>query len=178
MGALALGFAVWFGPKLIATWLFKNVEHKFNEKLEAVRADFRKKQEEFRDLRSGAMTAMASRQIALENRRLEAVDQLWSSMIALSGARNISSLMASVNFDTAAEEATRNPKVREAFAMMDSAFDYKKLDLSGAEKARPFVSPMAWALFSAYRAIAMQAVVKLQIIKTGIGADLLKKDAV
>ena len=33
-----------FGRELIATWLFKNVEHRFNEKLEAVRADFREKE--------------------------------------------------------------------------------------------------------------------------------------
>ena len=184
-----LGFALWLGRKFIAIRLVKSVEHKFNEELEAVRAEFRNKEKELKaslqerqneitDLRSGALTAMASRQMALDKRRLESVDQLWSSMIALSGARNISSLMAGVNFDIAAEEATRNPKVREAFTMMDSIFDHKKLNLSDAEKARPFVSPMVWALFSAYRAIAMQAVVKLQIIKAGIGADLLKKDAV
>ena len=188
-GGVVFGFILLLGRKLIVTSLVKSVEHKFNERLEAVRAEFREKENAFEadlrlkeneilDLRSGAMTAMISRQMALDKRRLEAIDQLWSSMIALSGARNISSLMAGVNFDTAAEEATRNPKVREAFTMMNSAFDHKKLDLNGAEKARPFVSPMAWALFSAYRAIAMQAVVKLQIIKVGIGADLLEKDAV
>ena len=188
----ALGFALWFvrfGRELLATWLLKNVELKFNKELEATRNEFRKQEEalkadlklkenEITDLRSGVITAMASRQIALDKRRLEAVEELWSAITALAGAKNISSLMEAVNFDTAAEEATRNPKVREAFTMMGAAFDPKRLDLSGAEKARPFVSPMAWALFSAYRAIAMQAVVKLQIIKTGIGADLLKKDAV
>ena len=185
----ALAFALWFGRELIATWLLKSVEHKFNKELEDVRAEFRKEEDELKaslqerqneitDLRSGAITAMASRQMALDKRRLEAVDQPWSAMIALSSAKSISSLMAAVDFDVASKEATRNSKVREVFTLMGAAFDPKGLDISGAEKARPFVSPMAWALFSAYRAIAMQAVVKLQIIKAGIGGDLLKKDEV
>ena len=185
----ALGFALWFGRELIATWLFKNVEYKFDAKLEAVRDEFRKQEEVFKTdlrlkeneiigLRSGVMTAMISRQMALDKRRLEAVDELWSAVTALAGAKSISSFMAVTKFDAVAKEAVRNPEVREMFTTMGAAFDPNKLDRSGPEKARPFVSPMAWALFSAYQAIVMQAVLKVQIIKSGIGADLLDKKAV
>ena len=184
-----LGFALWLGRKFIATRLVKSVEHEFDAKLEAVRDEFRKQEEAFKTdlrlkeneiigLRSGVMTAMISRQMALDKRRLEAVDQLWSAVTALAGAKSISSLMAAVKFDVVAEEAARNPDVREMFTAMGTAFDPNKLDRSGPEKARPFVSPMAWALFSAYQAIVMQAVLKVQIIKSGIGADLLDKKAV
>ena len=117
--------------------------------------------------------------MALDKRRLEAVDQLWSATTALAGAKKISSFMAVMKFDAIAEEAARDPKVREMFTAMGAAFDPNKVDLSGAEKARPFVSPMAWALFSAYQAIVMQAVSKLLIIKSGIGLkDLIDKEAV
>lgn len=82
-----LAFALWLGRKLIVTRLAKSVEHEFNTKLEAVRAEFREKDEllkadlrlkesEIAALRGGAMTAMASRQMAVDKRRLEAVDQL------------------------------------------------------------------------------------------------------
>ncbi len=187
-GLLAL--ALWLGRKLIATRLLKSVEHEFNAKLEAIRAEFREKEEvlkadlrskesEITDLRSGAMTAMASRQMALDKRALEAVDQLWSAVTALAAAKGISAFMAVMKFEAVAEEAAKNPQFREMFTVMGAAFDPNKVDLSGAAKARPFVSPMAWALFSAYQAIAMQAVLKLQIIKSGIGAkNLLHKDAV
>ena len=185
-----LAFALWLGRKVITTRLVKSVEHEFNKKLEVLRAEFREKDEllkadlrskenEIADLRSGAMTAMASRQMALDKRRLEAADQLWSATTALAGAKSISAFMAVTKFEAVAEEAAKNPKIREMFTVMGSAFDITKVDLSGAAKARPFVSPMAWAVFSAYQAIAVQAVVKLQIIKSGIGAkDLLDKDAV
>lgn len=187
-GLLAL--ALWLGRKLIATRLLKSVEHEFNAKLEAVRAEFREKEEvlkadlrskesEITDLRSGAMTAMASRQMALDKRRLEAVDQLWSAVSALAGAKGISAFMAVMKFEAVAEEAARNPKLREMMTAISSGFDLAKFDLSSAAKARPFVSPMAWALFSAYQAIAVNAVLKLQIIKSGIGAKkLLDENAV
>lgn len=185
-----LALALWLGRKLIATRLVKSVEHEFNTKLEAVRAEFREKEEllkadlrskegEIANLRDGAMTAMASRQMALDKRRLEAVDQLWSAVTALAGAKGISTFMAIMKFEAVAEEAARNAKFREIFTIMGGAFDITKVDLSGAAKARPFVSPMAWALFSAYQAIAMQAVIKLEIIKSGIGAkDILDKESV
>ena len=121
---------------------------------------------------------MASRQMALDKRRLEAVDQLWSAITAMAGAKSISAFMSTINFDTAVEEAARNPRFREVFTVMGAAFDPNRVELSDAAKARPFASPMAWALFSAYQAIAMQAVAKLEIIKSGIGVkDLLDREA-
>lgn len=185
-----LVLALWLGRNLIATRLAKSVEHEFNTKLESLRAELRKSEELFKaelrskeaeiaTLRSGTITAMASRQIALDKRRLEAVDQLWSTLTALGPAKYISSIMAVVKFEPAAEYAAKDIKVREMFTMMSAGFDPKNIDISGSAKARPFVSPMAWALFSAYQAIAMQAVIRLQIIKSGIGAkDLSEKNTV
>lgn len=82
-----LALALWLGRNLIATRLVKSVEHEFNTKLESLRAELRKNEELFKaDLRSkeaeiaalrgGAMTAMASRQVALDKRQLDAVDQI------------------------------------------------------------------------------------------------------
>ena len=108
-------FALWLARKLIATRLAKSVQHEFDTKLELIRtelrekeerlkADLRSKEAEIAALRDGAMTAMASRQMALDRRRLEAVDQLWSEIIALGPAKALSSYMAFVKFDVAAEK--------------------------------------------------------------------------
>lgn len=184
----AFGAVLWLARNLIATRLTKSVEHEFNEKLEALRAELREKEEvlkadlrskenEIAALRSSAITAMSSRQVALDSRRLEAVDQLWSAVTTIAGAKWVSSLMAVTKFEAVAEEATRNVKVRDMFRLMTGTFDTAKIDLSGAAKARPFISPMAWALFSAYQAIAMHAVVKAKIIETGVGKDVLDTSA-
>ena len=89
--------ALWLGRKVISTRLTKSVEHEFNKKLESVRsqmrdseerlkAELRTKEAEIAALRSGALTALASRQMAMDNRRLEAIDQLWASVTALAPA--------------------------------------------------------------------------------------------
>lgn len=185
-----LAIILWLARNLIATRLTKSVQHEFDAKLETLRAEFRaneellkadlrSKENEIAALRTGALTAMASRQVALDKRRLEAVDQLWSTVTALGPAKSISSFMAVLKFENVAEEAAKNVKFREIFTMMGTGFDLTKMDLSYSEKARPFISPMAWALFSAYQSIVIHAVAKLEIIRSGIDAkDILNKDAI
>lgn len=174
--------ALWFGRNVISTRLTKSVEHEFNTKIESVRAQMRESEErlkaelraketEIAALRSGALTALASRQMAIDKRRLEAIDQLWASVTALGPARTITALMSSISFEKAASITERDPKARQAFEMMGKAFDIKSLDLSGASKARPFLSPMAWATFSALQAVVMHAVMRWHILKGGLGVS-------
>lgn len=185
---LALG--LWLCRNLIVTRLTKSVEHEFNTKLEGVRTDLRLSEErlkaelrqretEIAALRSGAMSAMASRQIAVDKRRLEAVDQIWEAVIALAPARHISAFMAVVKFEAAAAGAEKDPRMREVFAVIGSGFDLKKLDLSSAQKARPFVDPVVWASYAALAAICVHAVLRWNIIRHGVGAiNITDDDAV
>ena len=185
-----LAAVLWFARKLILTRLVKSVEHEFDSKLENVRAELRASEEllkaelrakeaQIEALRSGAMTALASRQMALDNRRLEAVDQLWSAVTALAPARVISNMMAVINFEEAAKRAEHNPRLRGVFELFGSGLDLKSLDLSAAQISRPFVSPLAWAIYSALVAISMHAVMRCEVLKAGIGAeDFMNTDAI
>ncbi|PKN68653.1 MAG: hypothetical protein CVU54_13550 [Deltaproteobacteria bacterium HGW-Deltaproteobacteria-12] len=177
-----LSAALWFGRKLILIRLTKSVQHEFNKKIEAIRAELRKSEESFKAqlrekeaeidaLRSGALSVLASRQAALDKRRLEAVDQLWSAFNALAPARAIAASMAFIKFESAAQKAERDPKVRQFFEMIGGGFDPRSIDLSGAAKARPFISPMAWAVFSAFLAVTMHSAIRLQVLKGGLGAE-------
>lgn len=182
--------ALWLGRNIISTRLTRSVEHEFNAKLESVRsqmreseerlkAEIRAKETEIAALRSGALTAMSSRQIAIDRRRLEAVDQLWASVTALAPARTIAAFMSSISFERAAPITERDPKARQAFEIMGAAFDIKNLDLSGASKARPFLSPMVWATFYALQSVVMHAVMRWHILKSGLGnKDLMDNEAI
>ncbi|NKE72809.1 hypothetical protein [Candidatus Manganitrophus noduliformans] len=176
-----LAAALWLGRNLIATRLTKSVEHEFNTKLETLRAqlrdseerlkaELRAKEAEISALRSGALSALASRQAALDKRRLEAVDQLWSSVSALAPARALAATMSVIKFETAAPLAEKDPKTRQFFEMIGAGFDPRTLDQSGAAKARPFVSPMVWAIFSAMQAVTVHSVMRWQVLKGGLGS--------
>ncbi len=187
---LVLAGLLWLMRNLIATRLAKSVQHEFDAKLEKLRAQFRESEEVLKaDLRSteteiaalhgGALSALASRQIALDQRRLEAVDQLWSAVTALAPARVISQMMASIKFEAAAKMAQTNEKVREFIEVLGAGYDPKNLDLSGAARAQPFVTPMVWATYSALLAIAMTAVTRWTIVRSGLGpTDFTKTEVV
>lgn len=109
--------------------------------------------------------------MALDKRRLEAVDQLWASINALAPARALAAMMSVIKFETAAPRAEQDPKVHQFFEMLGSGFDAKNLDLSGAAKARPFLSPMVWAIYSALLAVTMHSVVRWHVLKGGLGSN-------
>lgn len=185
----ALVVALYLGRDLLRTYLTGGIEHRFNTRLEEMRsqlrdseerlkADLRAKEAELATLRGGVMTAMSSRQVAVDKRRLEAVDQLWSAVISIGQTKPIATMLGVVKFDAAAKAAERDQRLRDVFESMSMGFDVKKLDLSGAVKARPFLSATVWATYSALAAISSHSVMKWQILKSGLkdGKDLLVDD--
>ena len=180
--------AVWLARTAIYNRLTKSVQHEFDTKLETLRgqlreseerlkADLRAKESEIAALRAGALSAMAARQIATSQRRLDAVDQLWSAVTALSAVKSVIMMMSVVNFDTAAARAEKDPNLRRAFEFMSRGFDMASLDLTSAQKARPYLSPMVWALYSALLAICLHASMRLQVLKSGVPAKEVMNDA-
>ena len=174
-----LAIALWLLRSVISTRLKASVKHEFDQKLEAQRASLRNNEEAFKAdlqskaneiaaLRSGALTELASRQAALDARRIQAVDQLWSAILALAPAKAVSATMAIVKFEAAAKLSAKNPRAREMFGALGGQLDLTNLGSKSAAAARPYVSEMAWALFSAYQAIVSVAVLKQQILKSGL----------
>ena len=183
--------ALWLGRNLILTRLSKGVAHEFDVKLEALRAqlreseehlkaDLRAKESEIAVVRSGALAALANRQTSVDKRRIEAVDQIWNAVINLGPARTVSQMMAYVNFEEAVKAVEGDPRGREVFELLGFGFDPKSLDLSSAGKARPFVTPMVWAQYSALVAACLHAVARWQLLKSGLGAknNFINDDAV
>jgi len=187
---LLLSGVLWLLRSVISTRLRASVQHEFDQKLEAMRATLRTSEEAFKadlrakeaqiaTLRNGAISGLASRQAALDKRRIEAVDQLWLAFTSLGPAKSISATMAVVKFEATAKEAARNPKVRAMFAAIGPKGDYRELSFTESVKARPFVSQLAWALFTAYQAILSVAVIRFEHLKAGIDMpDAVDKDVV
>lgn len=164
---------------IIETRLRASVQHEFNEKLEKLRTDLRNSEEAFKTdlrakereieaLRSGALSGLVSRQAILDKRRLEVVEQLWVAIEKLAPLKMPASMMATVDFEKALNFAAEESKVREFFATLGKSCEPNSLEKTDAHRSRPFVSEMAWALFSAYQAILYLPLVQLQMLKAGI----------
>lgn len=162
------GGAVWLARSLISTRLTNSVKSEFDSKLEVLRSELKSKEAQIDSLRSGAMSGLITRQGALYQRKLEAVDQIWSAVKELDKAQYISSTMAVLKFKECATASTTDPNFRTFIETIGGNFDPKTLNLSGAALARPFLTPLAWAYYSAFSAIIMSAVTKMQILKIGV----------
>jgi hypothetical protein len=175
----AFAGVLWLSRKLIATRLTNSVRHEFDTKLETLKSDLRTREEslkadlrakelEITSLRGGALAGLASRLAGLDKRRLEGVEQLWSAVNALGPAKTAAMFMAVMNFEAAAREAAKNPRFRQLFDIIAKPLNFEAVAKNDAWKARPFVSPLAWALFSAYQAIVLFAVTRLKVLQMGI----------
>ena len=114
---------LWLLRKWIAVRLTSSVQHEFNAKIqelqsrlrsseEKLKARIREKEAEIAALRGGALSVLASRQVALDKRRLQAVDQLWESVNSLGPARAIAASMSVFKFEAAAKQAERDSRFR------------------------------------------------------------------
>lgn len=179
---VGLAIVGWLLRNWIRARLAKSIGFEFDKKLELLksqlraseerlRADLRANEADIAALRAGAMTAFSSRQIAVDKRRLDAIDQLWASVISLNKARGVSLMMSTLKFEAVAERAERDPKMREFLAVIGKGFDITKdLDQADASKARPFVSPLAWAIYTAIVAIVANGVMRWHVAQGGLGA--------
>lgn len=159
---------LWLTRSVISTRLTNSVKNEFDSKLEVLRSELNAKEAQIESLRSGAMSGLITRQGALYQRKLEAIDQIWSAVKELDKAKHISSTMGILEFETCAKESATNPNFRTFMDTVGGSFDPKSLNLSGAALARPFITPLAWAYYSAFSAVIMSAVMKMQVLKVGV----------
>jgi len=166
-----ISLVLWLGRNVLITRLKASVQHEFDRKLEMLSAEIKEKSNQIDSLRRAALSGVQHRQAVLYDRKLKATEDLWSSVISMAGARNLSAVMVTIKFDMAAKEASHNAQFREVFKAISKFFDITKLDLNSASKSRPYLSKLAWAYFSAYQAIVMYAVIQVEMLKAGIDND-------
>lgn len=85
--------------------------------------------------------------------------------------------MAILKFDAAAKKAAEDRRFRELFDSYTINYDSNQV-YSQSNKARPFVSELAWAYFSAYQTIISHGVLRLKTLQAGVGEDYSDKDAI
>lgn len=174
-----LATVLWLFRKIISTYLTNAVRHEYDKKIESLRTTLRQSEESFKArlkakesqidaLRSGALSGIVNRQAAFYERQIVAIEQLWDAVISLAPVKSISASMSSINFEVALQSVSKHPKMMETFSKIGDNFDDKILQTDNGSKARPFISPLSWALYSAYRAICHHERLKLFILKSGM----------
>lgn len=166
--------AAWFLRKLVITRLTASVQHEFNEKLANLQGQVTAKAAEINAMRSGVLDAMSGRHAAFDKRRLEAVDQIWAAATSLATARFMALMLTILKVDaiTKAME-TGDRKIQGLVDSLAAAPEMNSFDMTSAARARPFLTPMVWATFSAFAAVAANATAQWIALKGGLPADAL-----
>ncbi|MCM2537703.1 hypothetical protein NDN94_07660 [Burkholderia glumae] len=177
--AALAGAVVWMLRSLIETRLRASVQHEFNGKLEALRAELtarndrlkeaaKDQSEEVAAMRSTALAALTGRSDSYIKRRIEAVDQLWAGVSGLGPTRVTVRFMQSVDYENAAKEVASNGAARQMFKAMAVDMTTLHPNRAEADKARPFLSPMAWAYYDAFACISLLAATQIHLLSLGL----------
>jgi hypothetical protein len=149
---LGLAAAAWLARNWIIARLKTSVEHEFNQKLERLRSELRTSEDALRDVRSTALHALAAKETARDKRRIEGIETIWGAMLELKKFYGTAATLQVLNYDAISDHVD-DAKMRQYFGVTFAGVDASKPDdpkILQADAARPWVSPMIWALFKAY----------------------------
>ena len=161
-------------------WLKAGIQHGFDQELEAVRSELRASEErlnselraketEISALRDGILGGRAQRQALIDRRRLEAVERIWTRVSTTLGAyKTVASWMSVVKFDAIAEVTPTNAGARQMFEAMLAHIPEDDGKVNNVNPERIFVSPLAWAYFSAYHTMMYTWYASAKVLAMGI----------
>lgn len=170
---------LWLARNLIVSRLTASIKHEYDTKLseiqsvqrrseENLKAKIRDKELEIKSLQDGALASVISRQATLYSKQVESVDKLWNGIVSLASAKSVAHSLSVFKFEPALKASSENVEFRGFLAGMKESIDIDAVKSKDTDFARPFVSPLAWAYFDAYRAIIGHFVAKIQLLSSGL----------
>lgn len=189
VGNALLAVLVYVSSTLFKSTIEHSIRGKFDTDIENLKGDIHrrevllhdelnKKGEQISDIRAGALSNLARRYESLDKRRLEAIERIWVSVIDLGKRRSCVEFSRSIKMDYAIDAAAKKDEMGEKIRKFASTIWNisgldKIADTEIPDKERPFVPPLVWALFSAYRLVMGYPVAQLAAMRTGVGSQLL-----
>ena len=153
--------------KAILTWVAKSVEHRFDVDLENVRSELRNRESQIGALTANVLSGRASREAALQQRRVAAAEKLWAAAVKIAPYRGAIESMATLNLAAVTERVKSDGKLRQFMGVLAKNYDLSQVSFADADNERLFLSELAWAYFAALRAICAISVFQLKLLDLG-----------
>ncbi|KJY81386.1 hypothetical protein TW81_18555 [Vibrio galatheae] len=172
---------IWLSKSWLLTRLKGSIAHEYNEELESLKSQLRKAEDNYKSdlkkkeqridvLQSEVLSQVSARYTALYARQMQAIERIWEAVVILGSAKFTSSTMTNVNYEAAITATATDQKARTFFDIM-CKYDTDQLGqaITLASQQRPFVSVISWAYYAAYQAILSYSIVRVELLKTGVG---------
>lgn len=180
----------------ILTFIFRNwfivritssVKHEYDAKLEVIKSELKTTEQdllfkleardgELQALKSGALSNLSQRQAVLYEKQIEAVERIWSVISLTSILKIIPAMMSTFKMDEISKAIATNSNLQEMFKMIGKNVDDEKIKKMNANAARPFVSALVWAYFSAYQTIVFHYIAQLKLLEMGMELKFVKTE--
>lgn len=170
---LVLAVLIFLSRNLIVTRLTNAVKHEYDSKLEVLKADLSKKEKEIEGLRQFGFSGLQQRQTVLFNKQVEAVELLWAATCKLYLGKPLSEMMLTVKTEEVSKAISQDAKLQQFFKYISLHTDMEKMTVVDPQPARPFVSKLAWAYYSAYRSVIWHYVLQAKLFENGVSDNLL-----
>jgi len=184
VAAIAWLLRTWIGAKLTA-----DISHRLNQELESQKSEHRQYEELVRSqfaergaqiaaLQASSLAGLNGRQRQRVVRQFWAVEVLWSAVVHQGPMKTASSMLQSINYAAAAEEAPKNANVRLMFQTLAPLTALKEGGPTSSDigKARLHVSPLTWSLCQAHGTVIMYAAFKVKLRAEGYDGKLYWKE--
>jgi hypothetical protein len=190
-----LAVALWLARNVIITRLTRSVQHEFDVHLEGIRTQLRNSEETFkaelrqRDdaiaaARSASLSALTASRGVFDKRRIDAVDEVLRAIAVLATGKWAVTKISIYNMSEVSARIENEPKLIQLFTLT-SPNHQKLMDdlkLAIALSARPYISELTWALFSAYQSVIVFCASLISLLQQGIApmrfVDLKKMSAI
>lgn len=158
---------IFAGRNYLQIKITRSVQFRFDEKLEKIRAELRESEERLKSnlrvketeisaLRDGALSGRTQRQVLVDKRRLEAVEKVWRCATVTSlPYHTVAGFMAHLEISEVQKRLKTGSKLNGFFDQITKNIPDDQLNLNDIMSEQIFISPIAWAYFSAYRIVLM-----------------------
>jgi hypothetical protein len=169
----ALAILIYLSRNLIITRLTNAVKHEYDSKLEVLKADLSKKEKEIEGLRQVGLSGLQQRQTVLFNKQVEAVELLWAATCKLDFGKPLSEMMLRVKGEEVSKTISQDADLQQFFKSISMHTDMGKMTSVDPQPARPFISKLVWAYYSAYSSIICHYVLQAKLFENGLCDSLL-----
>lgn len=182
--AAIIGFIGFLLRETLARWLGEKVNERTQKRLSEFEAKLASEQAKVNDLRQFVISGKLKRHEALIERQVAAADDLWNALVSNKRHRLLVEMLKVLDIDKINELINLgNQSETIAFVSSSSGLDRILADAKeqdnknaqeiskAAELSRPFISPLAWAYYSASNSISNHAVVTMIAWKNGVDTN-------
>jgi hypothetical protein len=168
---------------LIFKFVANNIDYKLQKKIETLRSELRLAEDRIRAVTHSAFSLVSGRQAAIDGKKLDAIQALWSHRAELNKGKSLVETMGHLNLDVVSKRIESDEKLQQFFQMYDNTSPLKKWAengfLSDIEPIKPFLSPVLWGLYTAYQSIITISLTQVKMFSNGITDDgMLQTDAI